>query len=212
MSKTVYRTLQTEEVNHARQLFNRNPDVFAAYALERLPCFYELADTLESVPVFVAKQRLMLGAFSSNCLVGSVFVRPVNTPSEHEVSETDWELAQTRFSEHELNVYCTLASDLKKGMIDAPSGSLLIHSLCVEREHRGQGIAAKLLTEATNRLSVEEQTVLYVKVARNRGHIRMCESLGFRIVRKRLSLSDRLQFGCWGSTLLQYIPTSGRTS
>ena len=207
MWSTIYRTLEGAEVDEARRLSNCNPDVFSAYALDRLPCVFEIAGSLEPASDFRAKQRLILGAFQSDRIVGALFIESVDRLAEIETSKASWDIVLSRFTEHEVNVYRTLVADWGRAMIGAPDGSLSIHSLCVAREHRQKGIATALLREAVDRLRDDERSSLYIEVARIRSYRRLCESAGFRIVSKRLSLSDRLQFGCWGTALFKFAPT-----
>lgn len=201
MNGLVFRTLEEDEVEEARQLSNRTPDVFAAHALARLPCFFEIADLFVTVPVFIAKQRIMLGPFHGQRLIGVVFVSAIHRLAELGSTDVDWNPVLARFSEHEAQVFCTLAADWSKLLIGAPDGSLSLHTLCVALEYRGRRIATKLISEAITLLSDDERSSLYIEVARISSHLRMCKSAGFQIVRKSLSLSARLHFGCWGSAL-----------
>lgn len=204
MDEVEYRVLQVDEVDDARKLSRRNPDLFASYALDRLPAFYDIADMAEPASSYAENQRLMVGAFCDREIVGAVFVSQPGLPSASKASMDAWDAVLEHYSEHELNVFSTLSLEMLRAVIDSPYDSLLVHTLCVDHSYRRTGVARKLLSEVIERLTKMEHSMLYIKIARIRHHVRLCEKLGFKVVKQRFSISDRLQFGCWGSTLLRY--------
>lgn len=194
------RTLFDGEVAAAQELSNRIPDVFTAYLQERLPNFFEISEVVDPP----REPRLAVGAYDEGRLVGAASVSVALGPDAWKDVQHDWDAIEERFSNHELGVYFTLLGDWNRALIGAPEGSLFVHSLCVEPSHRGRGVGRRLVAGAIERLETAERGTLFMEVARRRGWRRFCEPLGFRAMRRTLSLSDRLQFGCWGVVLLKY--------
>jgi ribosomal protein S18 acetylase RimI-like enzyme len=211
MSDVTFRELELADVNAARRLSNQNPDVFGRYAIERLPEFWEIADMAQPATALAAQQRLMLGAFHGDRIVGAAFVMPAALQLNYVADEEIWERVRAKFTDQVVNIYATLYSDMVSSMIKSPSEGLLVHTLCVDSAFRRQGVARRLLLEATKSLSASELAALYVQVARTKGHRRLCESVGFKVLRLRFSFSDRLQFGIWGSILLQFDASTRAT-
>jgi ribosomal protein S18 acetylase RimI-like enzyme len=201
------KSIQVGDIDAARLLSNRNPDVFGSYVVERLPDFWEIADMALPAYAFADRQQLMLGAFHGDRIVGTVFVTSGAMQLSTAADESVWEMVRARYTDHIVDVYATLQKDILKSMIPSPSRGHLIHTLCVDSAYRRQGIAKSLLLEVTNTLNSTELAALYIQIARIKGHLRLCESVGFKVVRKRFSPSDRLQFGIWGSILLKFDPS-----
>lgn len=202
MCKTELRLLDVSEVAAARDLYNAFPGYHASYVLQRQPEFFNIARLFDPDPTFFAHQRLVVGAFVHNQLIGTVSVElateltEANLPSHHEF----WE----RYGQHDLDVYSTLNESLTQTYIGTPNGAYTIHSLAVTPDHRRKGIATALLRYVIRALTQEEKTLLYIEFARHKSLIKLGAAVGFAPVRKTFSLSERLEYGCWGSVLMRY--------
>lgn len=210
MDEIAIRPLCRDEIAESWRLWARNPDAHSAYIVNRLPAFFEIAALFDPCRSYLRRQRFVLGAFDSGRMIGTVAVERSGTERGCELAEHEWDAIYTRFSERDLDIYDTLQSALSKTYIGAPDGSLTIHSLGVETEYRGKGIGTRLLLSAIDELDRDEHPSLYVEIARIRWLQNLCESVGFRVVRRTFSISERLEFGLWGSVLMRYAPsTSG---
>ncbi len=193
------------DVQASRELVALYPDLHAQYVVERLPAFFSIAHFLDPLRNYAARQKLILGAYSSQELVGTVAVQTAEDLSEQILREDQWTVFFSRFTQHDLDVYSELSSALMKTYIGAPSGSLTLHSLTVASEHRRRGIGRKLVETLLRELDSRDHEALYVETARGANLARLFEAVGFRSVRKTFSFSQRLEFGCWGSNLLKYV-------
>ncbi len=202
MDGLTFRDLDESEASSARDLFCTHTDFHARHVVARLPAYFDIARHLEPDEVFFARQRIVAGAFLDRTLIGTIAIEP--THSIHEVDLVDSDAIWDRFTEHEVNVYCTLTADLERTYIGAPPNTLTAHSLAVHPDHRRRGIARSLLVHTLAALTHAEQRSLYIETARNKHLVRLCESVGFVPVRRTFSLSERLGFGSWGSVLFRY--------
>ncbi len=205
MHEVVIRPLSESEVPLSRRLYARSPDREAMYLVERLPHFFDIADFLDPVGPYVARQLFVLGAFREDLLIGTVAVEKTSLSRNADIGEIGTDALLRRFSEHDILVYSTLAIAHRRIFIGAPEASLYIHSLSVDESRRRIGIATQLIRTAIELLNDQQRLSLYMEVPRLKWVQRWGESLGFRPLRKTLSLSQRLEFGCWGHVLMRYI-------
>lgn len=147
-----------------------------------------------------------MGAFFGGDLIGTASVEHVNDEASPERSEEDDERFWATFSDHEVNVFNTHQDSFCKTIIGAPAGSLSVHSLAVSPGNRHRGTARSLIQFIIDSLTETERLSLYVEFARLTWLRRFGRSLGFSIVRQTFSISERLEYGCWGSILMQYQP------
>ena len=202
MHDVVIRSVDGSEVRTARNLSNSNVDFHARYVAERLPTYFDIARVLEPDAEFAERQRLIVGAFLGDEIIGTVAVeRQVDLPA---LELPDDHVFWQRFTEHDLHVYCALNDSLCKTYIGAPQDSLAIHSLAVRSDCRQRGIARSLLEYAIGELEHDERISLYIEFARIKWLCRFGDSLGFETVRRTFSISERLEYGCWGSVLMRY--------
>lgn len=203
------RSLDAAEIKLSRDIVGRYPDFHMCYLVERLPRFFGMGRMLDPDARYFQRQRLALGAFVAGAMIGTVAVEPVSnslpTPTEY-----DEERFFAMFSEQETVVYHTLLESFNKTFIGAPLGALTVHSLAVMPEYRQLGIARSLVRFAVNHLSAEERSALYIEFARLKWLVKFGASVGFAKVRQTFSLSERLEYGCWGSVLMRYQPDNGR--
>lgn len=208
MRETIIRSLEPSEVSTARELLHRNSDIHSRFLHERLPCYFDIASHFDPDEIFRRRQRLLLGAFDGDEMVGSVGVECASDHLPTELTNDEVDRLSNMFSDHQLSAFATLQNGVSKTYIGTPAGSLTVHSLTVESGYRHNGVARSLVQQAIASLDLSERRSLYIEVARLRWLKRFVESLGFLTVRKTFSLSERLQFGCWGALLLQYAPTA----
>lgn len=79
-----------------------------------------------------------------------------------------------------------------------------MHSLSVAPPFRRTGLATHLIGLAIDELSADEKKELYVETARQRYLVKLFSKQRFRIVRKSFSISEKLEYGQWGSVLMKY--------
>ena len=204
MAEFAVRSLAGGEIGEHRRLYTANPDAYAACVVQRFPAYYEVATFFDPDGTYAKRQRLVLGAFTNGKLVGTVGVQRTECPSETEIDGDRWDTFSEAFSEQDLTVFSTWTEALQRTFIGAPNGSLTLHSLAVDPEYRRMGVASRLVRAAVCELNEEERTYLYTEVVRTPWMIRLFESLSFVTIQKTLSLSERLEFGCWGSVLMQF--------
>lgn len=208
MHEPELRMLDASEVSAARDLCSANPDIHARYIVERQPVFFDIARLFDPDDRFFNRQRLVVGAFVQDQLIGTVAVETTSAmtatdlPDNHEF----WD----RYGQHDLDLFTTLYESLTRTYIGAPNGALTIHSLSVALAHRRNGIASALLQCVINALTQDEKASLYIECARRRSLTMLGRSVGFACERKTFSFSERLEYGCWGSVLMRYaIPNCG---
>ena len=204
MSSVAIRHVDQPDYQVTRELTALYPDLHARYVVERLPAFFSIAHFFDPPRMYAARQKLVLGAYNSKTLVGAVAVQTVQDLPEVGARENQWNVFFSRFTQHDLDVYTELTMALLKTYIGSPIGSLCLHSLTVSPEYRGRGIAKRLIETLLCELDDVDREILYVETARNTKLTRLFESTGFRSVRKTFSISERFEFGCWGSNLLKY--------
>lgn len=210
MRELAIRSLDVSEFCLARDIAIQNIDFHARYVVERLPTFFDIARELDPDAQFGNRQRLFAGAFIADKMIGTVAVERVSDTSFPERSTDEDERFWNRFTEHDTSVYDTLQSSLNKTLIGAPVGSLSIHSLCVSPSYRRCGIARSLVRHVITCLDANEQLSLYIEFARLKWLRRFGVSLGFTTVRQTFSISERMEYGCWGSVLMRYQVRNGR--
>lgn len=203
------RSLDTLEFSLARDIASRNTDLHTRYVVERLPTFFDIARDLDPDALYGGRQRLLAGAFIGGKMIGTVAIERVSDAVFPERTADEEDRFWDRFTEHEVSVYETLQSSLNKTLIGAPSGSSTIHSLGISPAHRRCGVARSLLQHAITCLDASEQLSLYIEFARLKWLRQFGVSLGFSTVRQTFSISERLEFGCWGSVLMRYQPHNG---
>lgn len=198
------RTLDASEIGSARDLFCRYVDFHARHVVERLPAFFDIARLLDPDTAFAERQRVVVGACIERNMVGAVAIQ--RTQGLEALDLDDLHPIWDKYSDHDLDVYCTLNESLARTCIGTPPNTLMVHSLAVRPEYRRCGIARSLLAHAIAGLAPEERSSLYIETARVKWLVKICTKLGFSPVRKTLSLSERLEYGYWGSVLLTYQP------
>ncbi len=186
MTEIVIRSIEKSEICAARELAASYVDFHARYVKERLPTFFDIARVLDSDAEYANRQRLMVGAFLGEQVIGSACIERQIALTAPELSD-DHEFWQ-QFNEHDLNVYCTLLDSLRKTYIGAPPDSLTVHSLAVQPAYRQRGIARLLLEYAIGELSPKERKFLYIEFARLKWLCQFGASLGFQTVRRTFSI------------------------
>lgn len=204
MGSLKIRSLDSHEVSRARDIVNQNHDLHCRYVVKRLPDYFNIVRELYSDAQFGDRQRLLVGAFSGEKMIGTVAAERVSDLPLPKRTEDDDKRFRTRFTEHEMTVYQTLETDLAATYIGAPAGSLIIHSLGVSTSHRRGGVARSLVDHAIKSLDDNEQLSLHIEFARIKWLEQFGTSLGFSTIRKTFSFTERLQYGCWGSVLMRY--------
>ena len=204
MHRVEIRSLKEPELPLARDMAAQYPDFHARYVVERLPSFFRIARDLDSDPAYWGRQRLVVGAFFEDDMIGTASVEPVTKQTSPERTEEEDERFWAAFTDHEASVFDTLQQSLCTTIIDAPVGSLSIHSLAVLPAHRKQGTARSLVRFIIDALEETERSSLYIEFARLKWLRQFGCSLGFTIVRQTFSISERLEYGCWGSILMRY--------
>lgn len=203
------RTLEALEVGRSRDLVNRYTDFHTKCVAARLPSFFDITRELNPDAQYGDRQRVVTGAFSGGELVGTVAVEAVTDASIPDRTMEQEERFWSRFSEHDAGVYDALICSLDKTLIGSPVGSLTLHSLAVSPAFRRRGIARSLLYHTIESLDADEQLSLYIEFARLKGLRSLGASLGFSTVRQTFSISERLEYGCWGSVLMRYRLADG---
>lgn len=204
-----YRTLSKNDVSIHRDLVGANPDLHLDAILRSFPRFQDMARYFDPDETYWMRQRLILGAFDADRIVGTVAIQCSNILEEREFTDREWACFFDRFSEHELDVYNTWTSSYSKTFLLAPENSLTLHSLAVSASYRRNGIARKLIEKAASLLERNECEHLYTETARVDRLVKMFRDLRFKVVRKSFSWSERLEYGQWGSVLMQYEETRG---
>ncbi len=202
MHDIVVHSLDWAEISAARDMTSSLVDFHARYVVERLPAFFEIARILDPDTEYRKRQRLVVGAFLGEEIIGTVAVERQVELSAPELP--DHHVFWKRFTEHDLNVYCTLNDSLRKTYLGAPQDSLAVHSLAVRPDFRQRGIARSLLEYVLADLNSSELASLYIEFARIKWLCKFGASPGFEAVRRTFSISERLEYGCWGSVLMQY--------
>jgi GNAT superfamily N-acetyltransferase len=206
MHNVEIRPLRDSEIQSSREMVAQNPDFHARYVVSRLPSFFAIARKLDPDSAYLKRQRLNVGAFYTGELIGTASVERVTEKPFSELSDEDNKWFSLAFTEHEVKVYDTLQQSLCKTIIGAPIGSLSIHSLAVSLDNRNQGVARHLLRYIIDSLSERERLLLHIEFAKLKWLQRFGRSLGFKTVRHTFSLSERLEYGCFGSVLMRYQP------
>jgi len=199
MTEFAVHPLAEDEIAEHRQLYSAHPDAFSASVVQRFPAYDDVARFFDPDETYAKRQRLVLGAFTNRNLVGTVGIQRPECPSETEMIQDRWDAFFKTFSDHDLAVFNTWTKSLRRTFIGAPEGSLILHSLVVVPEYRRMGVASKLVRAALCELKEKERRCLYTEIVRATWAIRWFETLSFVTVQKTLSLSQRLEFGCWGS-------------
>ena len=76
--------------------------------------------------------------------------------------------------------------------------------MSVATDYRRKGLASKLVDYAISELSDVDRKRLFVETARRTYLVNLFARHSFRVVRKSFSLSEWLEYGEWGSVLMQY--------
>lgn len=204
MHDMVIRELDSHEISLARELTRSNPDLHSQCLVNQLSKYNEMMLDIFPDEELGKRQRLVVGAFFADKIIGTVGVeRTTSTPLPERTSEED-ERFHAKYTQYERTRFLTLWSNLCRTYIGAPDGSLTIHSLAVATDHRRGGLARTLVNYAIDSLDETERCSLYIEFARRKFLTRFGTSLGFKTVHKTFLISERLQFGCWGSVLMRY--------
>ena len=204
----IVRALSGSEIAQHRQLSNAHPDLYYSNLVKRFPRYHEIARIFYPDLAYAKHQRLVLGAFIGDTLVGTLAVGRSDAPVGTALQQHQWDEFFESFSQLELDYFNRCTASLMSTYINAPPGTLTLHSLAVDSRFRYRGVARHLIHEAVNHLDRDERDVLYVETFRIRWLVRLFKSCSFATVQKSLSLSERLQYGCWGSVLMRYIASS----
>lgn len=202
-SQVPIRVVQSREYADTRILVNRNPDPHAAVIGERFGKYLSMSRYLDPIDAYAQRQRLVVAAFEGTRMIGTAAV-DTGIATAPEISEASWSEFASHFTEQNLAIYSHLNCSLLETYIGTPQGGLTLHSLAVDSGFRRAGVAKALLRFLLAQLSTEDKRMLYVETARLSWRARLFESVGFRIRRKTISLHERIEFGSWGSVLLQY--------
>jgi len=198
------RTLNAEETRSHRELASTFPDQHLAVVLHALPRYSEMTWLFENDEEYFKRQRLILGAFESNRLIGTVAIQKTTPRDAAEWSEDQWNVFYDRFTQTEFDAFDTWNSSLSKTFLNAPHHSLALHSLAVSPKYRRRSVATRLISAVISNLSSEERNFLFAETAR-RGYLtNLFVKNGFRAIRRSFSLSERLEYGQWGSVLMRY--------
>lgn len=204
MAELTIRSLAKSELAEHRRLYAAYPDAYAASVVQCFPAYFDIARFFDPDGEYVNRQRLVLGAFINGELIGTVSVERTEPCRETELDEDQWNAFFEKFSTRDLDVFNTWNESLRRTIIGAPHGSLTLHSLSVTPAFRRMGIAPALIRAAISGLNDQERIHLYTETVRLRWLIRLFESLSFAVVQKTFSLSERLEYGCWGSVLMRF--------
>ena len=196
--------LSEREVLEHRLLSMAYPDAHLAVVLRAFPRFAEIYRIFDPDSLYWRRQRLIIGAFSAGEMVGTIAVQNSNPQQALEWSDAQWESFFHHFSHEELNTYDTWNASLWKTSLCAPENSHLMHSLSVAPSFRLTGLATKLIGMAIAELSQNEKKELFVETARHRYLEKLFSKHGFRVVRKSFSISEKLEYGQWGSILMRH--------
>lgn len=197
--------LLTEREVRVHRLFNLvYPDAHLEVVLRAFPKFAEILRIFDPDTLYWGRQRLIIGAFSEGEMVGTIAVQNPNSQQALEWSDAQWARFFLHFSHEELNKYDTWNTSLLKTSLRAPENAYLMHSLSVAPSFRLTGLATKLIGLAIAELSQNEKKELFVETARHRYLEKLFSKHGFRVVRKSFSISEKLEYGQWGSILMRH--------
>lgn len=198
------RPLFDREVAVHREHCNSYPDSHLAVLLRVFPKFPEIVRFFESDHVYRRRQLLLVGAFSASGMVGTVAIQ-MNAPHQSAgLTDDEWGKFFGRFSQQELKAFDTWSASLQKTYLLAPANALTLHSLAVATDYRRKGLAGKLIDYAVSELSQVDRKRLFVETARQSYLVNLFAKHNFRVVRKSCSLSEWLEYGQWGSVLMQH--------
>ena len=198
------RTLFAREVGGHRQLCTSFPDPHLAVLLRAFPKFPDIAQFFEPDDMYRRRQLLLVGAFSANRMVGTVAIQVNARHPSAESTGDEWDKFFGRFSQQELSAFDTWSASLQRTYLLAPENALTLHSMAVATDHRRQGLASKLIEYAVSELSEVDRKRLFVETARQGYLVNLYAKHNFRVVRKSCSLSEWLEYGQWGSVLMQH--------
>lgn len=200
------RRLDSSEIAVARSLYNSYPDWHAQRVYDWFPKFPEIERLQLPDERLVANTKFGLGAFDGSDLVASILCVCQSGLTNQALTESEEEALWDNVSDEELERYQVLYESYWRTFIGAPDDALLLSSLSVAEGYRRQGLARRLICEAIETVPESERELAYIEVARIRWLQRLCETTGFRLERKTFSVSERLEYGCWGSALYRYRP------
>lgn len=198
------RVLRSGEYADSRQLIEQNSDPHIAAISQRFDKYRSIAQFLDPDDAYALRQRIVVGAFDETNMIGTLAVDSGRVGTDHELSDASWTEFWNVFTLQEFETYTRLNRLLADTYIGAPPGALTVHSLAVHRSYRRAGVAKSLLCSLFDLLDADEKRRLYVETARSLWRARLFESVGFEVVRKSFSIYGRVEFGFWGSVLLQY--------
>lgn len=199
------RPLAVEDIANVRRLQALAPSKHLLYTISRFPRYFEAIGIVDPPSEFLRRQCHALGLFENGGLVGTIALERMKAEAVAEPAKKDRVDEFCReFTEHDALVFDTLNASLLRTYIGAPDGSYVVHSLHVHPQFRRRGFATELMKSILNACAPEQRENLYLETAREKHLQVFIESFGFRCIKRTVSLSERLEYGTWGSLLFRY--------
>lgn len=162
----IIRPVDTEEIPALFELLRAGPDPFLRRAIELFPPFVDAWWTLEPPNEQFRKQDLVLGAYLDDQMVGAVMLQRFRGHSEPQLPDKENQAKfLSIFSVEEARCYDQVSRMLLETFINPPAGALLINSLQVLADKRGEGIGSLLIDELIRRTDTDFSEEVYVELA-----------------------------------------------